>query len=94
MCLSTLATTSCEEVMKETPKGIKFYQLYITKNRQHTIDLVKRVEKLGYKALCVTVDTPELGNREPDHHNEFVLPSHLNFPNLPILGKKFIIILK
>ena len=42
-----------------------------------TLDLVRRAEKAGYKALAVTVDTPVLGRREADIRNKFSLPSHL-----------------
>ena len=42
-----------------------------------TLDLVRRAEKAGYKALAVTVDTPVLGRREADIRNKFQLPTHL-----------------
>lgn len=52
-----------------------------------TLDLVRRAEKAGYKALAVTVDTPVLGRREADIRNKFSLPSHLTMgkTSCPIL---------
>lgn len=46
-------------------------------DRKVTLDLVRRAEKAGYKALAVTVDTPVLGRREADIRNKFTLPTHL-----------------
>ena len=46
-------------------------------DRKVTLDLVRRAEKAGYKALAVTVDTPVLGRREADIRNKFSLPAHL-----------------
>ena len=48
-----------------------------SKDRKVTLDLVRRAEKAGYKALAVTVDTPVLGRREADIRNKFQLPTHL-----------------
>jgi isopentenyl diphosphate isomerase/L-lactate dehydrogenase-like FMN-dependent dehydrogenase len=46
-----------------------------------TLDLIKRAEKAGYKALAITVDTPVLGRREQDIRNQFKLPEHLTMGN-------------
>lgn len=82
MILSTSSTTSMEDVSKEMTSGLLWYQLYVTKDRILTQNMIKRAEKSGYKAICVTVDAPILGNRESDHKNQFKLPSHLNMPNV------------
>lgn len=37
----------------------------------------------GCRALVVTVDVPYLGRRLNEHRNQFALPRHLTFPNLP-----------
>jgi isopentenyl diphosphate isomerase/L-lactate dehydrogenase-like FMN-dependent dehydrogenase len=49
------------------------------------LDLVRRAEKAGYKALAVTVDTPVLGRREADIRNKFSLPSHLTMGKMRFL---------
>ena len=64
MTLSSLSTTSLEDVAAATPRGFCWFQLYVYKDRAVTLDLVKRAERAGYKALVVTVDAPVLGRRE------------------------------
>ena len=83
MCLSSWSTTSLEDVMDAAPAkgGPKWFQLYVYKSREITLDLVRRAERAGYKALAVTVDTPVLGKRENDIRNQFSLPSHLTMGN-------------
>ncbi|PRQ29486.1 putative (S)-2-hydroxy-acid oxidase [Rosa chinensis] len=88
MTLSSWATSSVEEVASTGP-GIRFFQLYVYKDRNVVAQLVKRAEKAGFKAIALTVDTPRLGRREADIKNRFTLPSNLtlkNFENID-LGK-------
>lgn len=63
--LSTLATTTIEDVAAagDCPK---MFQIYVLKDRGVTAELVNRCKVSGYKALCLTVDTPVPGNRERD----------------------------
>jgi (S)-2-hydroxy-acid oxidase len=75
MCLSSLSTTDLEDLAKAVPEGLKWFQLYVLKDREFTSRIVQRAEKSGYKALVLTVDTPILGSREADHRNGFQLPS-------------------
>lgn len=81
MTLSTISTSSLEEVAQATPNSAKFFQLYIYKNRALTEKLISRAEKSGFKALMLTVDTPFMGQRYADERNEFCLPSHLRMAN-------------
>ncbi|XP_070023649.1 glycolate oxidase-like isoform X1 [Nicotiana sylvestris] len=88
MTLSSLATSTLEEVASTGP-GIRFFQLYVYKDRSVALQLVRRAERAGFKAIVLTVDTPKLGRREADIKNRFVLPPHLaleNFEGLD-LGK-------
>ncbi|KAM7524890.1 hypothetical protein LguiA_014792 [Lonicera macranthoides] len=80
MGLSTMATSSIEEVTSTGP-GIRFFQLYVFKDRNIVVQLVKRAEKAGYKAIALTVDAPRIGRREVDIKNRFTLPSHLRLKN-------------
>jgi isopentenyl diphosphate isomerase/L-lactate dehydrogenase-like FMN-dependent dehydrogenase len=85
--LSSLATTSAKHVAEEVPPtdeyaAVKWFQLYILKDRNFTRNLIIRVEQLGYKALVVTADAPKLGNRIADHHNKFHLPEGMALENL------------
>ncbi|CAF1068727.1 unnamed protein product [Rotaria sordida] len=92
MCVSTVATTRMELIADEYRRQIKdnypdshsqlWYQLYVFTNRQYSQNLIKRAEKCGYKALVITVDACELGNRELDIHNNFSLPDGIRAENL------------
>ncbi|XP_073354381.1 glycolate oxidase 1 isoform X2 [Aegilops tauschii subsp. strangulata] len=80
MTLSSWATSSVEEVASTGP-GIRFFQLYVYKDRKVVEQLVRRAEKAGFKAIALTVDTPRLGRREADIKNRFVLPPGLTLKN-------------
>jgi (S)-2-hydroxy-acid oxidase len=86
MTLSSWSTIGLEEVYQSAPKGLKWFQLYVYKDRAVTLELIKRAERAGYKALAITVDTPILGRREADIKNRFALPSHLTMANFSEKG--------
>ena len=81
MVLSSWSTTSMEEVAAAAVSGLRWFQLYVYKDRALTEDLVCRAAASGYKALCVTIDTPVLGKRREDMRHGFDLPSHLRLAN-------------
>ncbi|XP_025981358.1 (S)-2-hydroxy-acid oxidase GLO1-like isoform X2 [Glycine soja] len=80
MTLSSWATSSVEEVASTGP-GIRFFQLYVYKDRNVVAQLVRRAERAGFKAIALTVDTPILGRREADIKNRFTLPPFLTLKN-------------
>ncbi len=63
MILSSWSTTSIEDVAQANGDGLRFFQLYVYRDRAVTLQLVRRAEAAGYRALIVTVDTPILGKR-------------------------------
>uniref|UniRef100_A0A1B6ES54 (S)-2-hydroxy-acid oxidase n=1 Tax=Cuerna arida TaxID=1464854 RepID=A0A1B6ES54_9HEMI len=79
--LSTISTSSIEEVAEAAPDTIKWFQLYIYKDREVTKTLVQRAERNGFKALVLTVDAPIFGIRYSDERNRFSLPPHLRLAN-------------
>ncbi|KAG0283149.1 Hydroxyacid oxidase 1 [Linnemannia gamsii] len=92
MILSSWSTTSAEDTIaagQEIPvdqsstSGLPlfWFQLYVYKDRVVTEQLIRRVEKAGYKALVITVDTPFLGRRLADVRNVFKLPGHMTMAN-------------
>ncbi|GIY64755.1 hydroxyacid oxidase 1 [Caerostris darwini] len=81
MVLSTLSTTSLEDVAKAAPESIRWFQLYIYSDREVTKKLVARAEDAGYLALVLTVDAPVFGHRLADSRNRFTLPPHLKLGN-------------
>src|SRR5688500_12269474 len=76
MILSTLATTSLEDVASAAG-GPKWFQLYVYKDKEVTRSLVSRREAAGYKALFLTVDVPFIGYRERDLRTAWSFPYHL-----------------
>jgi 4-hydroxymandelate oxidase len=84
--LSSLSNTAMEAVFAEAASP-RWFQLYIYKDRQVTLDLVKRAEAAGAEAIVLTVDAPGLGTRERDTRNRFRLPDGLAVENLAPLGK-------
>nr|XP_039264549.1 hydroxyacid oxidase 1-like [Styela clava] len=82
--LSSMSTTSIEEIISEVPNGLKWFQLYVFKDRAVTKRLVERAEKNGFSALVLTVDLPVLGLRYADVRNKFSLPPNLSLKNFEI----------
>jgi len=85
MVASTISTKPLEEVAAAADAP-RWFQLYVYKDRTVTEDLVQRAVKAGYKALCLTVDTPILGRRERDERNAFTLPPGFGIANLKRAG--------
>lgn len=88
MICSTIATTSLEDIAGAAPGGHRWFQLYVYKDREETIKLIRRAETAGYKALVLTVDTPVVGKRRDDLRNGYSLPSHLRMANFPAEDEK------
>lgn len=85
MVASTIATYTLEEIAREAT-GPLWYQLYVYKDRSLARNLIQRAEKAGYRALCLTVDTPHLGSRERDLRNKFTLPAGIGIRNFEEAG--------
>ena len=75
--LSTMGTTSIEDVAAAAPDARKWFQLYVWKDRESGEDLVKRSAAAGYEALMLTVDVPVAGARLRDVRNGFTIPPSL-----------------
>lgn len=76
-CLSTLGTTSIEDVRAADPNGRLWFQLYVMRQREISYGLVERAAKAGFDTLFFTVDTPVAGSRLRDKRNGFSIPPHL-----------------
>jgi L-lactate dehydrogenase (cytochrome) len=75
--LSTMGTTSIEDVAAAGPDARKWFQLYVWRDRDAGEDLVKRSAAAGYEALMLTVDVPVAGARLRDVRNGFTIPPSL-----------------
>lgn len=87
--VSTFATVGLEELAAVAPDAVRWFQLYVHRDRGLTLDLVRRAEAAGYAALVVTVDVPVQGSRRRDERNRFALPEGIEPVNLaaPALGR-------
>ena len=80
--LSTLGTTSIEDVRAADPDGRLWFQLYVMREREISYGLVERAAKAGFDTLFFTVDTPVAGARLRDKRNGFSIPPHLTMKTL------------
>jgi 4-hydroxymandelate oxidase len=85
MVASTIATYTLEEIALAAT-GPLWYQLYVYKDRSLARNLIQRAGAAGYRALCLTVDTPFLGSRERDVRNKFTLPAGIRMRNFEDAG--------
>ncbi len=76
--LSTLGTTSIEDVAAATPGGRNWFQLYMWKDRERSMALVDRAAASGFDTLLVTVDVPVAGARLRDIRNGMTIPPTLS----------------
>ena len=76
--LSTMGTTSIEDVAAADPGGRHWFQLYMWKDRDRSMALVDRAAAAGYDTLLVTVDVPVAGARLRDVRNGMTIPPTLS----------------
>ncbi|KAF5507532.1 Oxidase FUB9 [Colletotrichum aenigma] len=87
MALSSYATESMENVAAQGLGNPYVMQLCVLRDRETTIQILKRAEASGYKAIFLSVDTPLLGRRLNEYRNNFTLPDGVEWPNLLSDGK-------
>ena len=75
--LSTLGTTSIEDVKATNPDGRNWFQLYVMRDREISYGLTRRAAEAGFDTLMFTVDTPVAGARLRDKRNGFSIPPQL-----------------
>ncbi len=80
--LSTLGTTTIEDVVEAAPGGVNWFQLYMWKDRDRSMELVRRAEAAGVKHLMLTVDVPVAGARLRDVRNGLTVPPRLTAKTL------------
>ncbi|MGI5125635.1 alpha-hydroxy acid oxidase [Pseudonocardia sp. CA-107938] len=76
--LSTVGTTTIEDVAAAAPNARRWFQLYLWRDRAFGKDLVQRAADAGYDTLMLTVDTPVGGNRLRDVRNGLTVPPALS----------------
>ena len=75
--LSTLGTASIEDVAAAAPQGRKWFQLYMWRDRDRSMALVRRAAEAGFATLLATVDVPVAGARLRDVRNGMSIPPAL-----------------
>jgi 4-hydroxymandelate oxidase len=75
-----LSSMTIEEIA--AAGGCLWSQLYWLRDRGVVIDMVRRAEAVGCRALVLTVDVPVLGRRLRDLRNGFTLPDGIRAVNL------------
>ena len=72
--VSSVTQPSLEEIASASQKP-KIFQLYVQGDMKWVEDILARVKKAGYKALCLTVDTAIYGRRERQLMDRWLPPS-------------------
>lgn len=80
--LSTLGTTTIEDVKATNPNGRNWFQLYVMRQREISYGLVERAAAAGFDTLMFTVDTPIAGARLRDSRNGFSIPPQLSIKTI------------
>lgn len=75
--LSTVGTATPEEVAATNPRGRNWFQLYMWRDRDRSMDVLQRAIASGFDTLLVTVDTPVAGARLRDRYNGLTIPPTL-----------------
>ena len=75
--LSTVGTTTIEDMAAAGPGARKWFQLYVWHDRGLAAELLDRAIAAGYDALLLTVDTPVAGARLRDVRNGLTIPPQL-----------------
>jgi L-lactate dehydrogenase (cytochrome) len=76
--LSTMGTTSIEDLAAAAPKAERWFQLYMWRDRALSRELIARAREAGYGALMLTVDVPVNGARLRDSRNGLTVPPSLS----------------
>lgn len=74
--LSTVSTTSIEDVAKES-NGPLFFQIYAWHDRKMVLDFIERCRTQNYQGLMLAVDLASLGKRDRDLRNGHGRPAVL-----------------
>lgn len=81
-CLSTLASSTIEQVADVAPQSKRWFQLYCQPSLDDTLTLIRRAESSGYQAIVVTADAPINGVRNAEQRAGFELPDGVRAVNL------------
>jgi L-lactate dehydrogenase (cytochrome) len=72
--LSTMGTTTPEDVATAAPDADRWFQLYVWRDRDVSYALAQRAQDSGFRTLILTVDLPVGGARLRDVRNGLTVP--------------------
>jgi L-lactate dehydrogenase (cytochrome) len=75
-CLSTMSTSSIEEIAKASSTPV-WFQLYVMRDRELSRSMISRAKAAGCGALVITVDLQMQGQRDRDLRNGLTIPPQL-----------------
>ena len=78
--VSTMSAPSMEDV-RAGAEGPLVFQIYVRGDRAWFMEFVHRIERAGFDAICLTVDSAAYGRRERDLRNRYLARNHPR-PNL------------
>ncbi len=85
--LSTLGTTSIEDLAAVAPETRKWFQLYLWRDKATRYDLVERAAAAGFEAIMLTVDTVVGGMRVRDVENGLTIPPQLTLRTMADMAR-------
>ncbi len=83
MVLSSHSARTLEEVA-QVATGPLWFQQYLFRDRELTLDMAARAEEAGYNALCLTVDAKMRPKRERNIRNDYVGHVSPNYAQIDI----------
>jgi hypothetical protein len=86
--LSTMGTTSPAELAQLVPHSRRWFQLYIMKNREDSLAVIKQAKDNGFETLVLTVDTPVPGLRYRDNRNGLTIPPKIRLDTVAAIARK------
>ena len=85
--LSTLGTTSIEDLASASPTTRRWFQLYVSRDRTRAEDLMQRADAHGFDTLILTVDTAVGGIRRREVRNGLTIPSQLRLATMADMAR-------
>jgi len=74
MCVSTVATSTPEEIAAAAPDAPRWLQIYVFRDRGVSDDVIERALASGFTALVLTADLPVYGIRHRESRTGFEAP--------------------
>ena len=77
--LSTMGTTSSEEIGNHVPGVRRWFQLYLWRDRDQSLKFIEEAKEAGFEGLMLTVDTAVGGIKWRDMRNGLTVPPKIGF---------------